>query len=61
QRYYCSQVCRSWNEIFYSSVVWYTFVFDGVTFTRKKFNLFRGYERILNAYRVQRYLSRKSQ
>jgi hypothetical protein len=60
-RYYCSQVCRSWYEIFHSPVIWYTFIFDGTIFTRKKFNLFRGYERILNPYRVQLYLPRKSQ
>ena len=61
QRYHCSQVCRSWYEVFHSPVIWYTFTFDGITFTRKKFNLFRGYERILNLYRVQLYLPRKSQ
>jgi len=42
-------------------VIWYTFTFDGAIFTRKKFNLFRGYERILNSYRVQLYLPRKGQ
>lgn len=61
QRYYCSQVCRTWYETFHSPVIWYTFTFDGTIFTRKKFNLFRGYERILNPYRVQFYLPRKSQ
>lgn len=60
-RYYCSQVCRTWYETFHSPVIWYTFIFDGVIFTRKKFNLFHGYERILNPYRVQFYLPRKSQ
>ena len=60
-RYYCSQVCRSWYETFHSPAVWYTFTFDGVIFTRKKFNLFHGYERILNPYRVQFFLPRKSQ
>ena len=48
-------------EIFHSPVVWYTFIFDGTIFTRRKFNLFRGYESILNPYRVQFYLPRKSQ
>ena len=48
-------------EIFHSPVIWYTFIFDGVFFTRKKFNLFRGYERVLNPYRVQFFLPRKSQ
>jgi len=60
-RYYCSQVCRSWYEVFHSPSVWYTFIFDGIIFTRRKFNLYRGYERILNPYRVQFYIRRKSQ
>ncbi|UJR08850.1 hypothetical protein I4U23_013105 [Adineta vaga] len=60
-RYYCSQVCRTWYETFHSPFIWYTFTFDGLIFTRRKFNLFRGYERILNPYRVQRYLPRQSQ
>ncbi|CAF0810947.1 unnamed protein product [Adineta ricciae] len=60
-RYYASQVCRTWYEIFHSPIIWQTFIFDGLIFTRKKFNLYRGYERILNLYRVQRYLPRKSQ
>ncbi|CAF0952922.1 unnamed protein product [Rotaria sp. Silwood1] len=60
-RYYCSQVCRSWYKTFHSPIIWQTFIFDGIVFTRKKFNLFRGYERILNSYRVQLYLPRKSQ
>ena len=59
QRYNCSQVCRSWYEIFHSPVVWYTFVFDGAIFTRRKFNFYRGYERLLNPYRVQFFLPRK--
>ena len=59
-RYYCSQVCRSWYETFHSPVTWYTFTFDGLIFTRRKFNLFHGYERILNPYRIQLYLPRKS-
>ena len=60
QRYTCSQVCRLWYETFHSPVVWYTFTFNGVLFTRKKFNLYHGYERTLNTYRVSLYLPRKS-
>jgi hypothetical protein len=56
QRYTCSQVCRQWYETFHSPVVWYTFTFNGVLFTRKKFNLYHGYERTLNTYRVSLYL-----
>ena len=60
QRYTCSQVCRTWYETFHSPVVWYTFTFNGILFTRKKFNLYHGYERTLNTYRVSLYLPRKS-
>ncbi|KAB7507702.1 F-box/LRR-repeat protein 21 [Armadillidium nasatum] len=44
ERFYASQVCRSWNEAFYFPRVWYTFnMYDGLL-TKRKFNYYAGWE-----------------
>ncbi|XP_070196393.1 uncharacterized protein [Littorina saxatilis] len=53
QRHYASQVCRPWYEIFYSPRVWETFVLLERTLTRRRFNLYKGYQRELCPRKTQ--------
>ena len=52
-RYNASQVCRHWFQIFYSSKVWSKFTLNDITLTKRKYNYYLGYQRILDHYRTQ--------
>jgi F-box protein 39 len=53
ERYIASQVCRNWNRIFHSSQVWSTFILNDMTLTKRKYNYYLGYQRVLDHYRTQ--------
>ena len=53
QRHQASMVCRPWYEIFYSPRVWETFVLFERTLTRRRFNLYKGYQRELCPRKTQ--------
>ena len=53
QRHQASMVCRTWYEIFYSPRVWDTFVLFERTLTKKRFNLYKGYQRELCPRKTQ--------
>ncbi|GFT61684.1 f-box domain-containing protein [Nephila pilipes] len=53
ERYYASQVCRNWNRIFYSKIVWETFILGDKTLTRRKFNYYMGDQYVLDHHRTQ--------
>lgn len=44
-RHEASQVCQRWYGAFYSPRVWETFTLKERTLTKKRFNLYRGYQR----------------
>lgn len=52
-RYYASQVCQNWSEIFWNKNSWSTFVFKDRVFTRPKFTLHAGYQYMLDYYRLR--------
>ncbi|KAG8194053.1 hypothetical protein JTE90_003003 [Oedothorax gibbosus] len=58
ERYYASQVCRNWNRIFYSKIVWETFILNDRTLTRRKFNYYMGDQYVLDHHRTQLCLHR---
>lgn len=58
QRHQASMVCRPWYEIFYSPRVWETFVLLERTLTRRRFNLYKGYQRELCPRKTQVCLMR---
>lgn len=45
ERHLASQVCRQWYDLFYSPRVWETFILLERTLTKKRFNLYKGYQR----------------
>ncbi|RUS85133.1 hypothetical protein EGW08_007097 [Elysia chlorotica] len=47
ERHLASQVCRQWYDLFYSPRVWETFILLERTLTKKRFNLYKGYQREL--------------
>lgn len=47
ERHQASQVCRQWYDLFYSPRVWETFILLERTLTKKRFNLYKGYQREL--------------
>ena len=53
EKHISSQVCSNWFRIFYSSRVWSLFVLDDMTLTKRKYNYYLGYQRILDHYRTQ--------
>lgn len=58
QRYYASMVCKHWHDLFYSPRIWENFVFKELTLTRKRFNMFRGYQYELSHHKAQMCLAR---
>ncbi|XP_029653369.1 uncharacterized protein LOC115226514 [Octopus sinensis] len=57
-RHQCSMVSRRWYRYFYSSRVWETFTLNDRSFTRKKFNLYLGYQHESDPRKVQLCLAR---
>ncbi|GAB1607943.1 uncharacterized protein LOC115226514 [Argonauta hians] len=57
-RHQCSMVCRRWYRYFYTPKVWENFVLNDRSFTRKKFNLYLGYQQESDPRKVQLCLSR---
>ncbi|PSN51058.1 hypothetical protein C0J52_01522 [Blattella germanica] len=53
ERYYASQVCRTWYRAFHLPYVWSTFVLDDSTLTRRKFNYYYGWQHVLDHMRTQ--------
>lgn len=53
EKHIASQVCRHWFRIFYSPKVWSLFVLNDTTLTKRKYNYYLGYQRILDHYRTQ--------
>ncbi|CAG5130249.1 unnamed protein product [Candidula unifasciata] len=47
ERHQASMVCRQWYDLFYSPRVWETFILLERTLTKKRFNLYKGYQREL--------------
>ncbi|XP_005111999.1 filaggrin [Aplysia californica] len=47
ERHQASQVCRQWYDLFYSPRVWETFILLERTLTKKRFNLYKGYQQEL--------------
>lgn len=58
ERHNASQVCRNWYRIFLSPQVWSTFILDDLALTKRKYNYYLGYQRILDHYRTQIFLNR---
>lgn len=53
ERHQASMVCRQWYELFYSPRVWETFILLERTLTKKRFNLYKGYQRELCPSKTQ--------
>lgn len=53
ERYYCSMVCRRWNDGFYLPLAWSVFIFDERTLTRRRFNYYSGWQYTLDHLRAQ--------
>ena len=47
------QVCSQWYDLFYSPRVWETFVLLESSLTRRRFNLYKGYQRELCPNKTQ--------
>uniref|UniRef100_A0A6A7FS53 F-box/LRR-repeat protein 21 n=1 Tax=Hirondellea gigas TaxID=1518452 RepID=A0A6A7FS53_9CRUS len=59
ERYYASQVCRSWYDAFNFPRVWYTFtLYDGLL-TKRKFNYYAGWEKLVDSVRVSIFLTKR--
>lgn len=56
KRYHASLVCRSWYRAFYMPGVWSTFVLDDHILSRRKFNLYMGWQRMLDHIRTHVYM-----
>lgn len=61
QRYYCSIVCKPWSDVFYYPAVWRHLQVGENTFTYRRFNLYKGYQKELSHNRVQMCLARVGQ
>ncbi|XP_018027591.1 uncharacterized protein LOC108682857 isoform X1 [Hyalella azteca] len=59
ERYYASQVCRSWYQGFNFPRVWYTFVLYDNLLTKRKFNYYAGWEKLLDSVRVSTFLTKR--
>lgn len=59
ERYYASQVCRSWYHAFNFPRVWYTFVLYDNLLTKRKFNYYAGWEKLLDSVRVSTFLTKR--
>ncbi|ESO86645.1 hypothetical protein LOTGIDRAFT_194798 [Lottia gigantea] len=57
-RHEASQVCRTWYQAFYAPRVWGTFVLMETTLTKRRFNLYKGYQRELCPRKTQVCLQR---
>lgn len=57
-RHQSSMVCRRWYNMFYSPRVWERFTLLERSFTRKKFNLYMGYQHESDPRKIQMCLSR---
>ncbi|XP_076462630.1 uncharacterized protein LOC143294985 [Babylonia areolata] len=58
QRHQASMVCQPWYDTFYSPRVWETFVLRERTLTKRRFNLYKGYQRELCPRKTQLCLMR---
>lgn len=56
ERHQASQVCPLWYQCFYSSRPWSTFYLTDASFTKRKFNYYLGYQRILDPYKTHMFL-----
>ncbi|XP_076060071.1 uncharacterized protein LOC143036511 isoform X3 [Oratosquilla oratoria] len=59
QRYYASQVCRSWYHAFNFPRVWYTFIMHDELLTKRKYNYYAGWQKLLDHFRVTIFLTKK--
>lgn len=57
-RYYCSLVCRRWYHAFHLPRVWSTFVFRDRLLSRRKYNLYMGWQYTLDHYRTHIFMSK---
>lgn len=53
ERHVASQVCFHWFESFYSPRVWSSFTLTDTTFTKRKYNYYMGYQRMIDPYKTQ--------
>ena len=52
-RHSASQVCRHWFQCFYIPSVWTHFILDDLALTKRKFNYYLGYQRMLDPFKTQ--------
>ena len=52
------QVCYSWYRVFFSPYVWKLLQFDCRSFTRRRYNMYEGYQYEISHSRLQQCLHR---
>ena len=57
-RYNCSLVCRRWYHAFHLPRAWSTFVFKDCFLSRRRFNLYMGWQYTLDHYRTHIYMTK---
>lgn len=58
ERHIASQVCPHWFECFYSPFAWSILTLSDYSFTKRKFNYYLGYQRMICPFKTQAYLKR---
>ena len=53
ERHLASQVCPHWFECFYSPTIWTTLIVTDKSFTKRKFNYYLGYQRMIDSFKTQ--------
>ncbi|OTF76790.1 hypothetical protein BLA29_008421, partial [Euroglyphus maynei] len=56
ERHLASQVCPHWFECFYSPTIWTTLIITDKSFTKRKFNYYLGYQRMIDSFKTQTFL-----
>ncbi|KAH9517685.1 hypothetical protein DERF_008330 [Dermatophagoides farinae] len=56
ERHLASQVCPHWFECFYSPTIWTTLIVTDKSFTKRKFNYYLGYQRMIDSFKTQAFL-----
>lgn len=58
ERHVASQVCPHWFECFYSPFAWSILTISDYSFTKRKFNYYLGYQRMICPFKTQAFLKR---
>ncbi|KAH9421104.1 hypothetical protein DERP_010042 [Dermatophagoides pteronyssinus] len=56
ERHLASQVCPHWYECFYSPTIWTILIITDKSFTKRKFNYYLGYQRMIDPFKTQTFL-----